>query len=108
MFKCSFCGKEYENALDRARCEIRCDEKIKTELEQERQEKLKLEKDKRIEEVDNAYDEYRSTCYNSKEKYIKIMEKYCNDYNINFYNTNNKIYAPCSLYDIIDQIVFKK
>lgn len=51
MFKCSFCGKEFENALDRANCEIKCDEDIKIKAEKERQAKLNAEKNKRYDEI---------------------------------------------------------
>ena len=80
MFKCSFCGKEYENALDRAKCEIECDKANKVKSEVEKQEKLKAEKAKRIEEIDKAYAEYLETCNNAREKYLEILHKYQKDY----------------------------
>lgn len=80
MFKCSFCGKEYENALDRARCEIECDKANKAKAEQEKQNMLKAEKSKRIKELDKAYIEYFETCTEAKEKYLKLVEQYNKDY----------------------------
>ena len=80
MFKCSFCGKEYENALDRAKCEIECDKANKVKAEQEKQDKLKAEAMKRENEVIRAYNEYTKTCNEAKEKYEKIAEQYEKDY----------------------------
>jgi len=91
MFKCSFCGKEFENAPDRAKCEIECDKKIKVEAEKQKQENLKAEKEKRIAEletayeeyqttVDNAYDVYQSTIKLAKEKYKEVETRFQNDY----------------------------
>ena len=80
MFKCSFCNKEYENAPDRARCEIECDKANKAKAEFERQDKLKAEELKRENEVIKAYNEYTKTCNEAKEKYEKIAEQYEKDY----------------------------
>ena len=70
--------------------------------------KAKAEKAKRIEELDKAYVEYFETCTEAKEKYLKIVEQYCKDYNIIIQNTNSKTYSSCKIYDIIDEIVFGK
>ena len=80
MFKCSFCGKEYENALDRAKCEIECDKANKAKAEVEKQEKLKAEQKARAEETKKAYAEYVETCNNAREKYLEILHKYQKDY----------------------------
>jgi hypothetical protein len=51
MFKCSICGKEYDTPVGRARCEIECDKANQAKAEQERNEKLKAEKNKRYDEI---------------------------------------------------------
>ena len=80
----------------------------KAKAEKERQDKLKAEKARRIEELDKAYVEYFETCTEAKEKYLKTMGQYCKNYNIIIQNTNGTIYYPCKIYDIIDEIVFGK
>lgn len=51
IYKCSFCNKEYDNPVDRAKCELNCDAKIRIEKENIRKEKLKKEKDARYSEI---------------------------------------------------------
>jgi len=85
MFKCSFCGKEFENALDRANCEIECDKEIKVKAERQKQEKLRKQQQERKDEVTKAYNEYIETCNKAKEKYLAIRSKYDNDYNNGYY-----------------------
>lgn len=104
MFKCSFCGKEYENALDRAKCEIECDKANKAKIEAERQNKLKAEKAKRIEEIDKAYAEYLETCKSAKEKYLKIAEQYNKDYGVTAYNSCTNVYPTNYFQDFIDKL----
>ena len=104
MFKCSFCGKEYANALDRAKCEIECDKTNKVKIEAERQNKLKAEKAKRQEEVKKAYMEYLETCKSAKEKYLKIVEQYNKDYGVTAYNSCTNAYPTNYFQDIIDKL----
>ena len=66
-FKCSFCGQEYDNALSRAQCEIKCNEKQKIEEEKKRQEILKAEKESRKESVKLAYQNFAEL----RNQYIK-------------------------------------
>lgn len=49
-YKCSFCGTEYSQAIDRARCEFACDEKYKQAAEEEKQKKKREERTARYEE----------------------------------------------------------
>lgn len=49
-YKCSFCGAEYSQAIDRARCEFACDEKIKQTAEEEKQKKMAEERAARYDE----------------------------------------------------------
>jgi len=104
MFKCSFCGKEFDNVLDRARCEIKCDEKIKAEVERQKQECLKAEQNTRAEEVTNAYNEYIETCNKAREKYLGIKSKYDNDYNNGYYFGTWDLNTDCFSKTIADII----
>ena len=36
--------------------------------------------------MNNAYDEYRSTCYNAKEKYENIAKQFIKEYGQNSYS----------------------
>ena len=49
-YKCSFCGAEYSQAIERARCEFACDEKHKQTAEEEKQKKKREERTARYEE----------------------------------------------------------
>lgn len=69
-FKCNYCGKEYDNPEDMARCIITCAEEIKIKEEQNRIENLEKEKEKRKKEVNDAY-----------ENFIELSNKYNDDYN---------------------------
>lgn len=101
MFKCSFCGKEFENALDRANCEIKCDKDIKIKSETERREKLKAENKARVEELNKAYTEYLETCKSAKEKFEGIRKKYNEDYSYEF---NPKYIYFNDFFDNIDKL----
>lgn len=103
MFKCSICGKEYDTPVDRARCEIECDKTNHIKAEKEKQDKLKAEKAKCIEEIDKAYVEYFETCTEAKEKYLKIVEQYNKDYG---YEIKEKYPYLDDIFDSI-QKVFK-
>lgn len=50
-YKCSYCGAEYDTALDRAKCELECDEKRKQEAEEQRKNELREAKDARRQEL---------------------------------------------------------
>lgn len=53
-FKCGICGKEYECAIDRARCELNCYQKQQEEMKKAAEAKKKAEQAARKEEVDAA------------------------------------------------------
>lgn len=50
-FKCSYCGKEYEAPVERARCEIACEAEMKKKAEQDKANQLKAEKNNRFQEI---------------------------------------------------------
>ena len=104
----SYRGQVFRDIEDYAKYILKCAEDDKAKAEKEKQNKLKAEKARRTEELDKAYAEYFETCTEAKEKYLKIKEQYCKDYNIIIQNTNSKTYSPCKIYDIIDEIVFGK
>lgn len=58
MFKCSYCGKEYDNAPGRARCELICYEKQQEEIERKRQAEMQEQKEFRIKELNDAYRQF--------------------------------------------------
>lgn len=53
-YKCSICGKEHDNVLDRAKCELACFEKQKEEERKLAESKKQAEKEARYLEVDKA------------------------------------------------------
>lgn len=76
----SYRGQVFRDIEDYAKYILKCAEEDKAKIEKERQDKLKAEKAKRIEELDKAYVEYFETCTEAKEKYLKIVEQYNKDY----------------------------
>ena len=68
-YKCSFCGAEYSQAIDRARCEFACDEKYKHAAEEEKRKKL-------IEERTARYEE----CVAATKQAEKLWTNYLKDY----------------------------
>ena len=54
FYECPYCGTEYGEPSDLARCILSCEEKKKIEEEKKREEKLTAEKNARKKEVDEA------------------------------------------------------
>ena len=54
-YKCGVCGKEFDNILDRAKCEIACAEKAEEEARRAAEAKKIEEKNVRKAEVDEAF-----------------------------------------------------
>lgn len=77
-FKCSVCGKEYEQAMDRARCEIACLRRKEEEDRKAAELRKKEEKAARKAEVDAAFD-----------KAMQLREAYLKDYDTYIYTYNN-------------------
>ena len=71
-YKCGICGKEYDEPVNRAKCEIACTEKKEEEERQAALRKKEAEYGKRKEEVDNAF----NTAYVLKEKFVKDYGSY--------------------------------
>ena len=55
-YKCGICGKEFNNVLDRAKCEIACTEKAEAEAKAAAEAKKKEEQKLRKEAVDEAFE----------------------------------------------------
>lgn len=86
-FKCSVCDKEYENAMDRARCELACGKKMEEAAKKAAEAKKKEEQQARWAEVEMAHQHYR-----------ELYNAYLKDYEPNTYN------VAAGYYDWIDQI----
>lgn len=73
-FKCAYCGQEWDNPLERAKCEMSCAEKIKQDENQKVQEAY----EKREEDFVNRV-EYLRDIYSDVESMIKSAEKLENE-----------------------------
>lgn len=88
-YKCSICGTEHGNVLDRAKCELACFEKQKEEARKLAESKKKAEKDARQLEVDKAIEHAND-----------LLEKYLEDFGSYQYKGNDsnyylrKLFAP--------------
>lgn len=56
IFTCSICDKEYDNPMDRAKCELACCKKQEEEVKKMAEIKKKEEQMARLNEVHRAYD----------------------------------------------------
>lgn len=54
-YKCGVCGNEFDNVLERAKCEIACTERIEAEAKKAAEAKKKEEQNVRKAEVDEAF-----------------------------------------------------
>lgn len=68
-YTCGVCGKEYNNILDRAKCEIACSEKAEEEARKAAELKKREEQKTRKAEVDKAF-----------EYLHKLVTEYVKDY----------------------------
>lgn len=77
MYKCSFCDGVYEDAIERAKCELQCAKRIEEEAKKAAELKKKEEKDARYKEVVDAYDRFQ-----------ELLDKYTEDYGTFIMNNN--------------------
>lgn len=75
-YKCSYCGKEYFSAVERAECELECHKREEKKKTEEKKALLENEKKKRKGEVKSAFQEY----VRSRDKYLELRNKYIKDY----------------------------
>lgn len=68
-YVCSFCGAEYDSAPERARCELKCDEKRKQEAERMKQKLLEGKRQERYQEIKEKNDNLN-----------RLIAKYRQDY----------------------------
>jgi UDP-galactopyranose mutase len=74
-FKCSICGKEYENAMDRAHCELACGKKQEEDARKLAEAKKKEQQEARWAEVEAV-----------RKHYEELYEAYMKDYEAEAYN----------------------
>ena len=77
-FKCSICNKEYEDAMDRARCELACGKKQEEEAKKAAEAKKKEEQAARKLKVDEAY-YHADKLYDEADK---LRDEYVKDYGV--------------------------
>ena len=68
-FKCGICGKEYENVMDRAHCELTCGKKREEEVKKAAEAKKEAERKARHAEVEKLL-----------HQAITAVQEYCKDY----------------------------
>lgn len=83
-FKCSICDKEYENAMDRARCELACGKKLEEEAKKAAEAKKQVEKIADHAKVTEAFD----TAYKLRDEYTKKHGVYIYTHNESIVNMN--------------------
>ena len=71
-YKCGICGKEYDEPVNRAKCEIACAEKKEAEARKAAERKKAAEYEARKKEVDAAFDR----AYELREKFLKDYNTY--------------------------------
>lgn len=77
-FKCSICGKEYENAIDRARCELNCYAKQQEEVKKAAETEKKAAQAARKKAVDDAIN-----------KAVQLKNAYMKDYGCYTYKNHD-------------------
>lgn len=87
IYKCGICGKEHDDILDRAKCEMQCVKKQEEEAKKAAEAKKKEEYEARQKEVTEAIDhtvelfnefikDYRTYHYDGKFKNLNILNMY--------------------------------
>lgn len=71
-FKCSICNKEYEDAMDRARCELACGKKQQEEAKKAAEAKKKEMKIADESQVDEAF----AAAYKLRDEFVKKYGAY--------------------------------
>lgn len=72
VYKCSICGKEFNNVVARANCELKCSKKLEEDAKKAVEEKKKAEREARYVEVEKAI----NVAYDLMNKYIKDYGSY--------------------------------
>ena len=79
IYVCSYCNKEYEQPIDRAKCEITCAKKKELEDERLRKEALEKETEVRMKEIEMKGKEYCNLIRNFIRDYGSINLGYADD-----------------------------
>lgn len=69
MFKCGYCGKEYDSLPERAKCELRCDEAQAREAEAARKKRLQEQKEERLSEIKKVHANLMELCEEFERDY---------------------------------------
>lgn len=77
-YQCGICGKSYDNVLERAKCEIKCNEKVEAEAKKIAEAKKKEEQKMRKEVIDETLVRLHG-----------LITKYVNDYGYYEYGDGN-------------------
>lgn len=94
-YVCAICGAGYDSPLERAHCEITCEEKKAEALERERQAKLAHDMDRRKKEILVKFDELRELC-------LKFSEEYGTDVSVGLYCQDDA--DERSAYDVLKNV----
>lgn len=87
IYKCGICGKEHNDVLARAKCEMQCvkkqEEEAKRAAEAKRMEERKSRQDEVTEAIDNTLElfnefikDYKTYQYNGKFKNLSMLNMY--------------------------------
>lgn len=76
MYKCSICGKDYDNVKDRAECEIRCIHAAEEESKRLAKQKAEDERVRFMNEIDAEFKAVREKMkiYNDKYGYTYVTD----------------------------------
>lgn len=74
MYQCGICGKEHKTIEERNICETECLRQFQIKAEQEKQAKMKAEKQKRCDEIKEA-----------EQHYFDLLKQYQKDYGMYIY-----------------------
>ncbi len=94
-YVCAICGADYGSPIERAHCEITCEEKRAEAAERERQAKLAQDMDRRKKEILVKFDELRELC-------LKFSEEYDTDVSVGLYCQDDA--DARSTYDVLRNI----
>ena len=98
-FKCSICDKEYEDVMDRARCELTCGKKMQEDIK-----KAQEAKNKEIRLAEEAkVDEAFATAYKLRNEFVKKYGAYAYVHKAHVTNTFEDNDAP-TLGDVLDYL----
>lgn len=93
-YNCAICGKEFENVMDRASCELTCAKAAQEAAKKIEEEKKKAEQAKRKKEVDDAFKIANG-----------LLKKYVRDYG-SYEEETELDFSELDLASILDYFIF--